>query len=63
MDDAGVGLEDYYGKIYDADAHANLLVESLVLQAYPSEVNIIDTTSMCHEIIEPKTYARAVNPN
>jgi len=56
-------LEDYYGMMTDADAHVDSLAESPEPQAYLSHVAVIDDVTLSQEIVEPRTYAQAVNPS
>jgi hypothetical protein len=63
MDDAYIDPKDYYDMMADADAHAHSLVESHEPQAYLSEVTLIDDASSSLKIIEPRTYAQAVDPS
>jgi hypothetical protein len=49
--------------ITDADAYADSLVDSTEPQAYLLDLIDIDDVTLRQEIVEPRTYAQAVNPS
>jgi hypothetical protein len=60
--DAEIDLEDFYGRISDADTHADSLNISHEPQSFFSQVDVAESIILLHEHVEPKTFAQTVHP-